>query len=426
MGLVALFSSNLLPTFYGYIGSAAFIFIVMIFILAQAEFTDKNINLLRNVSIGLLLLLIVLIRRWYAYEVVAYFVSSALFILIYNLIKKDFDLFKTNFIRLFIQGIIPLTLLVLFFRPILLTYLTTDYSVLYAAAGKSGFFEQISIFIHHFGIYMIVLTGIPLLYNKTRMPAIFLWFNIIFTWILFTRVQNLGTHHYFIINWQMLLLVVMGMIGIGHLFSSKKITSLVLVGACCLFCIDFINTTTIKMSDGIGKFILSTMHYPFRITPEKEKIEQLAYFLHNEPLDYEYEYVLAASVLLNDDLLRNAMLPEVLDATPWMEGTHVWNQRDGLPIKFFQYTYIIVTDPVLLNGAPNEERVISILADGMLHDEELRKYYRLEWEFPYTDFNIYVYKRVEDIPNKIIMKYTEKFRNYYPDDERLYQFEMAD
>ena len=94
MGLVALFSSNLLPTFYGYIGSAAFIFIVMIFILAQAEFTDKNINLLRNVSIGLLLLLIVLIRRWYAYEVVAYFVSSALFILIYNLIKKDFDLFQ--------------------------------------------------------------------------------------------------------------------------------------------------------------------------------------------------------------------------------------------------------------------------------------------------------------------------------------------
>ena len=82
-----------------------------------------------------------------------------------------------------------------------------------------------------------------------------------------------------------------------------------------------------------------------------------------------------------------------------------------------------MTDPIQYHNGEEFQRVIGILADGMLNDEELRAYYYLEKTFTIKDdIKVYIYKLIEDIPFEIIDKYSKKFKALYPDLPFLYEF----
>jgi hypothetical protein len=146
--------------------------------------------------------------------------------------------------------------------------------------------------------------------------------------------------------------------------------------------------------------------------------------LQNISGEYEYIYVLAGSGNINDDMLRNALLPEQLDPLPSIEATKQLDTRDGVPKDFFVYTYIIVADPIQYhNGAPFQH-VIGELANGLLNDESLQQFYFPLKEYQLNDGSIKVtlFQRIEDIPDSIREKYREIFRSLYPDYPFLYEF----
>lgn len=419
--VVILFAMNLMPTIYGYVGSAGLFFIAVIFYLSYEEINSSEFHFDVNALIGLLLLLIVLIRRWFAYTVVAYFVVEGIYHLLVFINKRDKNRFVTAYMKLFVQGCSALIPMLMFFMPLVRTFTTTDYAVAFSAAIKGTPMQQVYALINNYSPVVFVVSLFSLVSRRYRSVACKLIINMMIVFVMFTQVQDFGSHHYYMTNVQMMILLLMGL---DTLLSYSKrariVCSMIFV---LLYGLNFYSMSISKVSFPASQFLISTIHVPIRVTQEREKIEMLSHFLGNEPRDYEYAYVLSASPVLNDDLLRNALLPDIINATPWLEGTRVWDQRDGIPSKFFQYTYIVVTDPIQYNAAPEDQRVIGLLAEGMLNDEELRSYYRLEWEFDYLDMKVYVYKRIEDIDISIIDRYSNLFKQFYPEQPKLYEFE---
>lgn len=416
MTILLFFTPNIMPTYYGYIGSASLPIIVSIVYLSIYELKfNKSINYSINIFIGILLLLSVLIRRWYAYFVVSYFLSVFLIALFYYVRYRKFNDLSLIVKKLFLQGITALMLFLILFNKLFVTFLTTNYSVAYSAANKGTIFGQLLALIKYYGVFIVIICIVGFSNNKRKKMYLICLISMIISFMLFTRVQDFGYHHYFIINIQMLVMIVIGIEKIDAIKHSYLYLSIIVL-------LIFTNYYSVGFNKINLPFVISTNHFEIRETYEREKIESLAYFLGNTPKEYEYVYVLAASSYFNDDLIRNAFLPNEINAVPWMESTRSWDKRDGVPEKFFDYTYIVVTNPIQYNSKIEEQRVIDILANGMLYDDELRDYYRLEWQFNYINMEVMVYKRIDDIGTNIRNKYSSLFRKYYPDDKRLYEF----
>lgn len=92
---IVFFTGNYLPLLLGYVGSAGLVWIVIIGILLNDK-KDQRVDILRYIIIGLLMVLLVFIRRWFAYYVLAFFLVTPTSYIIHNFINKT--LFMKNFI----------------------------------------------------------------------------------------------------------------------------------------------------------------------------------------------------------------------------------------------------------------------------------------------------------------------------------------
>ena len=171
--------------------------------------------------------------------------------------------------------------------------------------------------------------------------------------------------------------------------------------------------------------LISVPFPDLRIRHDNDQIRQLALFLQTTPQEYEYVYTLSNSVLFNDDMLYNAFLPQDLNPVPNLITASAYDYRDGVPAQFFQYYYIVVADPIQLQFGEEGQRCVSILADLMLHDEQLRQYYTVVREVQLDEgVRVQVFRRIEQIPNSLRQRISDMYRQIYPDDPQLYTFEM--
>ena len=431
---ILFFTGNYLPLLLGYVGSAGLLWIVIICILMSEE-KDRKLDVIRFFAIGVILVLLVFIRRWFAYYVLAFFLVTPVAYLLNQCFNKSLSLksFITLLINLFLSGISALGILLVGFLPLVNTFTQYDYKFAYQSV-YTGLGSAIPWFINFYSPLQFILLIIGATYGlfnrSTRETVIQALGSIIFVIILFYQVQIFGSHHYYIINIYSQFLILMGIISVLAVLNRDIFKPFFLMILSVLlssnFLIVFLRQDT-QLSIYLRSYFQSfssSLNAPPRRSPNVDIIRTIVEDLQNIASEHEYIYVLAGSGNINDDMLRNALLPEQLNPLPSIEATKQLDTRDGVPKDFFVYTYIVVADPIQYhNGAPYQ-RVIGELANGLLHDDELKPYY-----YPLKDYRlndgsvkVTVFKRIEDIPDSIREKYRELFRSLYPDYPFLYEF----
>ena len=431
---ILFFTGNYLPLLLGYVGSAGLFWIVIIGILIS-ENKDIKIEPVRFLVIGIILVLLVFIRRWFAYYVLALFVISPLSYLLSQSLNNTISLKSliVYMLNLFISGISALGILVVGFLPLISTFTQYNYKFAYQSV-YTGLGEAIPWFINYYSPFQFILLLLGVIYGLTnryiREIALQAFGTILFVIVLFYQVQIFGSHHYYIINVYGQLLVLFGIISLLNFLRMRLLKPFYLIVLTILlfsnFLIIFLRQDTqlsIYLRLYFSEFS-SSLNAPPRKSPNVNVIRTLVEDLQQLTSDYEYTYVLAGSGTINDDMLRNAMLPEQLNPLPSIEATKHLDTRDGIPKDFFVYTYIVVADPIQYHNGASFQHVIGELANGMINDPELKPYYFALKEYQLDDgsVKVTVFQRIEDIPDTIKEKYRELFRSLYPDYPFLYEF----
>ncbi|MPM94989.1 hypothetical protein SDC9_142138 [bioreactor metagenome] len=126
-------------------------------------------------------------------------------------------------------------------------------------------------------------------------------------------------------------------------------------------------------------------------------------------------------------MLRNSLLPNDLEGLRNLIPGSVYDLRDYVPKEFFYYQYIIVSEPLILQFSEDKQRVITILGNFMLKDPRAMDYYNLIEDVVITnDIHIKVFKRKDLVPNFIREDISNQFKEYYPDEPRMYEFTMLE
>ena len=431
---ILFFTGNYLPLILGYVGSAGLLWIIIVSILMTKN-NDEKIDPLRFILIGIIMVFLVFIRRWFAYYVLAFFMITPLSYIAHHLISKTLTSkkFLLLLINLFISGMSSILILLIGFRPLISTFTQYDYKFAYQSV-YTGLGEAIPWLINYYSPFQagLLLFGIMFgLSNKIiREHALFAFGTIVFVIVTFYQVQIFGSHHYYIINVFGQLLVLFGVISLFSMIQSRPSKPIIVLILSILimsnFFIVFLRQDTQLSIFLRSRFqvLSSSLNVPPRRSANVDVTRTIVEDLQRMTQAYEYIYVLAGSGNINDDMLRNALLPDQLNPLPTIEATKQLDTRDGVPKDFFIYTYIVVADPIQYhNGAPFQH-VIGELANGMLNDPDLQPYYSSirDYKLNNGEINVIVFKRIEDIPDSIKEKYRNLYRNLYPDHPFLYEF----
>ncbi len=371
------------PVVFGSVDVGGFLIILVVLVLYfRADIVDQSLGSL--VSIALLLCLLVLYRRWYAYWVVGFFGALAVCEGIRFAVEKERRargwLIARNTL---IMGAVSFLSFFLIATPIALKMLTTNYGDIYSAYRSSHpILHNLGELYEHFGLLTIVLAVLGIVLsamNEKRRPiTYFLCVQFAITFVLFTRTQDfvissrgqyVGVQHFY---WAIATLALFLVLCVQDLFlwarspAGKAAVLLVIVaGSLANFSVTFFPRADrlLKVAD----FALpSAREYPM-VRTDLDQVQALLDALSDITRDSKSTiYVLASSFSLNSSIAQEGCF---LLQRPHRElsrkiaTTYDVDKRDGFPVQFLTARYVVLTLPIAYHLPPQDQKVIGVLAD---------------------------------------------------------------
>jgi hypothetical protein len=196
-----------------------------------------------------------LLRRWYAYSIIVFFAAAFIVGVGKSIVeRRDWRPIVPMIVALGIAAAVIAAFVLLFQRDLALRVLHTSYGDLYDAYQVT-FLVHLQRFESSYSWYMIVLTliGAVYLFSVQRFEGAFCFFASIGTFLLFTRTQSLGIHHFLPIAFWLLPLFVAG----------------------CRWCSRWIGKTL-----GMSMFaLISTIIFVIAISPMARSLGSVAHFV---------------------------------------------------------------------------------------------------------------------------------------------------
>jgi putative flippase GtrA len=400
--------------------------IILLRLFKQA-FNQQPIKYL--IQTGLFLCLLVLLRRWYTFWVVAFFPALVISQSIYS--YQQYGLIGKYYIQLIkntvIIGLSFSLALFIIATPFMIRAISTNYADIYSAYRAGSSIIEISVTLpFYFGGLTITLALIGLIwliFNKnTRTIGIFLLTHLIIVFCLFSRTQNFGFQHYY-------LLMLSISVGIATLLINlwinirNNVTKISLVGlTVTLLFIQFsyiFIPGTAHILNTSNRFIAQNIQYPF-IRKDMEVISDLWNKLDDLQSEQDGSiYVLASSGILNEEILRGACQFDVKKRnfchrvlpTSHVDKIYVFPRQ-----LLTDATYLIVTTPVQYHLNPEGQRVIGMPAEKILAGDGIgTSYQRIPDEFTLdNEVKVRIYKKVKPINKDDMNALMNDFFAYYP------------
>ena len=431
--IVILFACNLYPIVLGYTGACGLPFIVYIVILIYLKIYEK-INILYDIIIGLLFIVLVLLRRYYCYWVVGFFVGMFFSYLIVYFKDKNIKKIMIVLLNLFITGILPLLILIFPLNKLFHIITNTDYAFLYQPMANGNIIDNFKMLFFIYGWYIMVLFFWGVVYGvlkkELRLISLFLVTQYVFIFCTFCYVQSFGIQHYYLLNITMIIFIVFAHFSLLEYANDNivKIVSLVTISLFMIQIITGFTFTKFKLNQVLSKLkpIISQTAFEPEYRNDVNTIKKIVNdLIVMSDTQWGYTYVLSSSVNFNCDSILNANFPENINPLPWLIYTKSWDFRDGLPADFFDYRYILTTDPIQVSYGKENQYVIWLLADLIMNDENVSKYYQLDTKNIYEidgGIKVFIYKRISEIPLKTKEYVSDMFKEIYPDYPNLYTF----
>ncbi|MBB2916091.1 hypothetical protein [Cupriavidus alkaliphilus] len=409
------------PTLMGWIDIAGLIPFILAFITVRSAGLGKRVRPGIAMLLGLLLWMPFLMRRWYAFSVIALILTAPIYCMVLARIEtqqawgKTFLRTAANFA---IAGVVALTCLLLAQGGLVKAILATSYSSIYIAYQRSPF-EHLLDFGAYFGVLYLALALIGQIFlfksPLRRAELIFINANIFLLFALFTRTQGFGPHHYLPLAFWVYLLICCGAWQI--LSHSPKAMHGAIVCAALLAVFVFI--ASVYRVDSRTKWAgLPRPAYNNQIGYESA-YQRLVYQLNNLMKSGDRFTVFASNMILNRDVLLSAS--KELLAGKDVDTSHV-DLITGLSIAPFMARYAVVGDPIPTHLPEGMQTVITIPAQAILSGRGIgAAYKRLEGKYAITDdVTAYIYEKIRPFTLAEVDILLEDFYNRHPDWRQTY------
>ena len=306
---------------------------------------------------------IILSRRWYLYFVVGYYFAYAVLVLVSSARiaragQKKQALLQVRNLVLF--GLMSMVAMLILLWPMVSRILAYSYAERYSYYNGGGFVAEISLQFWRMGLMNLVLVGMGLWFSlkKRKMPALpcLAGLEILLSMLLFTRIQNTGSHQMllFVPGWLLLFLVGSAALADGL----KKHTAVKL----CYWGFTMVFAVSVRCSPlttvALPGFVVD--HFPLKAVSEFVRLDKLTYDrtdaaqiqrvddwidAHCDAEKGEFAYMIPHDMLYNSDIFQYAALPDIqlqgkLAAGISIPGTHEF------PVRFFEAKYVLTAEPL--------------------------------------------------------------------------------
>ena len=343
------------PDWFGLI----FAFMLMLLTL---DYRFDGIDLPRYLLIFAATAGIILTRRWYLYFVVGYCFAYVLMLAVSSIrLAKDGQPSRAvhRMVRLVAFGLCAAGAMVLLLLPMVRKILSFDYAGRYSYYNFGGITLELAAQTLRIGLLNFILIGMGLWFAaKRRLPALpcLAGAELLVSLMLFTRVQNTGSHQMllFVPGWLLLFLVGSAALADGL----KKHTAVKL----CYWGFTMVFAVSVRCSPlttvALPGFVVD--HFPLKAVSEFVRLDKLTYDrtdaaqiqrvddwidAHCDAEKGEFAYMIPHDMLYNSDIFQYAALPDIqlqdkLAAGISIPGTHEF------PVRFFEAKYVLTAEPL--------------------------------------------------------------------------------
>lgn len=343
------------PDWFGLI----FAFMLMLLTL---DYRFDGIDLPRYLLIFAATAGIILTRRWYLYFVVGYCFAYVLLLAVSSIrLAKDGQPSRAvhHMVRLVAFGLCAAGAMVLLLLPMVRKILSFDYAGRYSYYNFGGITLELAAQTLRIGLLNFILIGMGLWFAaKRRLPALpcLAGTELLVSLVLFTRVQNTGSHQMllFVPGWLLLFLVGSAALADGL----KKHTAVKL----CYWGFTMVFAVSVRCSPlttvALPGFVVD--HFPLKAVSEFVRLDKLTYDrtdaaqiqrvddwidAHCDAEKGEFAYMIPHDMLYNSDMFQYAALPDIqlqgkLAAGISIPGTHEF------PVRFFEAKYVLTAEPL--------------------------------------------------------------------------------
>ena len=343
------------PDWFGLI----FAFMLMLLTL---DYRFDGIDLPRYLLIFAATAGIILTRRWYLYFVVGYCFAYVLMLAVSSIrLAKDCQPSRAvhRMVRLVVFGLCAAGAMVLLLLPMVRKILSFDYAGRYSYYNFGGITLELAAQTLRIGLLNFILIGMGLWFAaKRRLPALpcLAGAELLVSLVLFTRVQNTGSHQMllFVPGWLLLFLVGSAALADGL----KKHTAVKL----CYWGFTMVFAVSVRCSPlttvALPGFVVD--HFPLKAVSEFVRLDKLTYDrtdaaqiqrvddwidAHCDAEKGEFAYMIPHDMLYNSDMFQYAALPDIqlqgkLAAGISIPGTHEF------PVRFFEAKYVLTAEPL--------------------------------------------------------------------------------
>ena len=332
------------------------------FMLLTLDYRFDGIDLPRYLLIFAATAGIILTRRWYLYFVVGYCFAYVLMLAVSSIrLAKDGQPSRAvhRMVRLVVFGLCAAGAMVLLLLPMVRKILSFDYAGRYSYYNFGGITLELAAQTLRIGLLNFILIGMGLWFAaKRRLPALpcLAGAELLVSLVLFTRVQNTGSHQMllFVPGWLLLFLVGSAALADGL----KKHTTVKL----CYWGFTMVFAVSVRCSPlttvALPGFVVD--HFPLKAVSEFVRLDKLTYDrtdaaqiqrvddwidAHCDAEKGEFAYMIPHDMLYNSDMFQYAALPDIqlqgkLAAGISIPGTHEF------PVRFFEAKYVLTAEPL--------------------------------------------------------------------------------
>ena len=332
-------------------------------LLLTLDFRFEKLEPVRFCLLFLATAAIILSRRWYLYFVVGYYFAYAVLVLVSSARtaragQKKQALLQVRNLVLF--GLMSMVAMLILLWPMVSRILAYSYAERYSYYNGGGFVAEISLHFFRMGLMNLVLVGMGLWFSlkKRKMPALpcLAGLEILLSMLLFTRIQNTGSHQMllFVPGWLLLFLVGSAALADGL----KKHTAVKL----CYWGFTMVFAVSVRCSPlttvALPGFVVD--HFPLKAVSKFVRLDKLTYDrtdaaqiqrvddwidAHCNAEKGEFAYMIPHDMLYNSDMFQYAALPDIqlqgkLAAGISIPGTHEF------PVRFFEAKYVLTAEPL--------------------------------------------------------------------------------
>ena len=305
---------------------------------------------------------IILSRRWYLYFVVGYYFAYAVLVLVSSVRtaragQKKQALLQVRNLVLF--GLMSMVAMLILLWPMVSRILAYSYAERYSYYNGGGFAAEISLQFWRMGLMNLVLVGMGLWFSlkKRKMPALpcLAGLEILLSMLLFTRIQNTGSHQMLLFMPGWLLLFLTGSAALAEGIRKHRKLKLFYWAFTLMFAMSVRCSplTTVALPG----FVVD--HFPLKAVSEFVRLDKLTYDrtdaaqiqrvddwidAHCDAEKGEFAYMIPHDMLYNSDMFQYAALPDIqlqgkLAAGISIPGTHEF------PVRFFEAKYVLTAEP---------------------------------------------------------------------------------